>query len=111
MSGTGERVVTRVLREGARAQPGKVAIQFEDAAYTYADLWSRGRRAARVLRDAGVRQGDAVLLMQENTIRFVDAWLGIALLGAIQVPVNTDYRGDLLRHQVRNSGARVMVVE
>jgi carnitine-CoA ligase len=111
LSGTGERVVTRVLREGARAQPDKTAIQFEDAGYTYADLWSRGRRAARVLREAGVRQGDAVLVMQENTIRFVDAWLGIALLGAVQVPVNTEYRGETLRHQVRNSDARVMVLE
>ncbi|MEP7105599.1 MAG: AMP-binding protein [Chloroflexota bacterium] len=111
LRGAGERVVSRVLEDGARAHPGKIAIQFEDAAYTYADLWSRGRRAARVLRGAGVGQGDAVLLMQENTIRFVDAWLGIALLGAVQVPVNTEYRGEILRHQVKSSGARVMLLE
>jgi carnitine-CoA ligase len=111
LSRTGDRVVTRVLREGARAQPAKVAIRFEAADYTYADLWSRARKAARVLREAGVKQGDAVLVMQENTIRFVDAWLGIALLGAIQVPVNTEYRGEILRHQVKNSGARLMLIE
>src|SRR5205085_6277075 len=110
-AGTGERVVTRVLQQGARAHPDKKALRFEEADYSYADLWSRARRAAGVLRAAGVRQGDAVLVMQENTIRFVDAWLGLALLGAVQVPVNTEYRGEILRHQVKNSGSRLMLIE
>jgi crotonobetaine/carnitine-CoA ligase len=101
----------RVLHEGALAHPDKVAVLFEDRGYTSSELWSRGRRAARVLREAGVRQGEAVLIMQENTISFVDAWLGIALLGAVQVPVNTEYRGEILRHQVKDSGARLMVVD
>jgi crotonobetaine/carnitine-CoA ligase len=109
--GSGARVVTRVLRDGALAQPDKVVVLFEDRGYTFSELWSRGRRAARVLREAGVRQGDPVLVMQENTISFVDAWLGIALLGGVQVPVNTDYRGEILRHQVKDSGARLMVVD
>jgi crotonobetaine/carnitine-CoA ligase len=109
--GTGERVVTRVLQHGARAHPDKTAVRFEDADYSYADLWSRARRAAGVLRAAGVCPGDAVLVMQENTIQFVDAWLGCALLGAVQVPVNTEYRGQILQHQVGNSGARLMLLE
>lgn len=105
------RVVTRVLRDAARDQPDKLAVQFEDRGYTYSELWTRSRRAARVLREAGVGPGDAVLVMQENTIRFIDTWLGIALLGAVQVPVNTEYRGEILRHQLSNSGARLMVLE
>ncbi|HEX6349012.1 MAG TPA: AMP-binding protein [Candidatus Dormibacteraeota bacterium] len=106
-----ERVVTRVLQDAVRTQAGKPAVRFEDADYTYAQLWSRARRAARQLREAGVGQGDVVLVMQENTIQFLDAWLGIALLGAVQVPVNTEYRGEMLRHQLSNSGARLMLLE
>ena len=111
LTGGGVRVVTRVLQDAARDQPHKVAILFEDRGYTYSELWARGRRAASVLRGAGVGPGDTVLVMLENTIHFLDAWFGIALLGAIQVPVNTAYRGEILRHQVKNSDARVMVVE
>src|SRR5690242_4663390 len=109
--GAGERTVTRVLRDAVHAHPHQAAVRFEDADYTHTELWSRARRAARALRDAGVRQGDAVLVMQENTIQFVDAWLGLALLGAVQVPVNTEYRGQILQHQVANSGARLMLLE
>ena len=111
LTGGGTRVVTRVLREAAKAHPERPAIVFEDRGYTYSEIWSRGRRAARVLREAGVKEGDAVLLMEENTIAFIDAWFGIALIGAIQVPVNTEYRGEMLRHQVKTSAARVMIIE
>src|SRR5947209_19894627 len=91
--GTGERVVTRVLQQGARAHPDKKALRFEEADYSYADLWSRARRGAGVLRAAGVRQGDAVLGLQENTIQFGEAWLGCAPLGGGHVPGQPGYRG------------------
>ena len=110
-AGTGKRVLGRVLRERAAAQPDKIAVLFEDRGYSFGELWSRGRRAAGVLQAAGVRAGDPVLVMQENTITFIDASLGIALLGAVQVPVNTEYRGEILRHQVKNSGARTILVD
>src|SRR6266508_536343 len=75
------------------------------------DLWSRARRAATALSGLGVRRSDAVLVMLDNTIEFVDAWLGLALIGAIQVPVNTQYLGEILRHHVKDSGAWLMLVE
>ena len=39
------------------------------------------------------------------------AWWGIVLGGAVAVPINTAYKGDYLRHQLEDSGARVLVVE
>jgi crotonobetaine/carnitine-CoA ligase len=105
------RTVTDVLRHGASAWPEKTAVAFEDRGYTYAELWSRGRRAAAAFRAAGVRPGDAVLVMLDNVIEFIDAWLGLALIGAVQVPVNCEYRGEILRHQVKNSGARLMLLD
>ena len=105
------RTVAHVLEAGAERWPDRTAIDFGIASYTYADLWSRGRRAATVFAGEGVKRGEPVLVMLDNTIEFVDAWLGLALLGAIQVPVNTEYVGEILRHQVKDSGARLMVVD
>jgi crotonobetaine/carnitine-CoA ligase len=105
------RTVSRVLESAVQAWPGKVAIDLGSAAYTYSDLWSRARRGASVFAAQGVRPGDAVLVMLDNTIEFVDVWLGLALIGAIQVPVNTEYIGEILRHQVKDSAASLMVVD
>jgi len=105
------RTVSNVLEAGARAWGRKYAIDFGDASYTYSDLWSRARRAAAAFAGQGVRRGDPVLVMLDNTIQFVDAWLGLALVGAVQVPVNTEYLGDILRHQIKDSGASLMLID
>ena len=105
------RTVSRALEAGARAWPARVAIDFGAGSYTYSDLWSRARRSASVLSSQGVRRGDAVLVMLDNAIEFLDVWLGLALIGAVQVPVNTEYLGEILRHQVKDSGARLMIVD
>jgi crotonobetaine/carnitine-CoA ligase len=41
----------------------------------------------------------------------VHTWLGLALVGGIQVPVNTAYKGGFLSHVLRDSRAEVLVVE
>jgi carnitine-CoA ligase len=105
------RTVGRVLEAAAHAWAVKTAIDFGSATFTYSDLWSRARRAAAAFAGQGVRRGDAVLVMLDNSIEFVDAWLGLALVGAIQVPVNTEYVGEILRHQVKDSGASLMLVD
>jgi carnitine-CoA ligase len=48
--------------------------------------------------------------MLPNRIEMVDVWIGLSLLGAIEVPVNTDLAGEVLLHQVALSRARLMVV-
>ena len=99
-----------MLRHGAEVWTDRVAVAFEDQGYTYSELMSRARRAAAAFKAAGVRQGEPVLVMLDNVIEFVDAWLGLAALGAVQVPVNCEYRGEIMRHQLKNSGARLMLL-
>ena len=105
------RTVAHVLEAGAERWPDRTAVDFGVAAYNYRELWSRARRAATVFDALRVKRGEPVLVMLDNTIEFVDAWLGLALIGAIQVPVNTAYLGEVLRHQVKDSGASLMLVD
>src|SRR5438874_11568745 len=104
------RTVGQTIEAAAERWPDRTGVDLGIASYTYRDLWSRARRAAAAFAAQGVRPGEAVLVMLDNTIEFVDAWLGLALIGAVQVPVNTEYRGEILRHQIENSGARLMLI-
>ena len=99
------RTVGQTIEAAAQRWPDRIGVDFGISSYTYRDLWSRARRAAAAFAAQGVKPGEAVLVMLDNTIEFVDAWLGLALIGAIQVPVNTEYVGEILRHQVKDSGA------
>ena len=53
--------------------------------------------------------GDRVVVMLPNT-KLLPIWMAIARLGAIEVPVNTAYRGKFLEHVLVSSGARCAVV-
>jgi len=105
------RTVAQTIESAAQRWPDRIGVDLGIAAYTYRDLWSRARRAATAFATQGVKPGEAVLVMLDNTIEFVDAWLGLALIGAIQVPVNTEYLGEILRHQVKDSGAWLMLID
>lgn len=105
------RTVGQTIEAAAERWADRIGVDFGIAAYTYRDLWSRARRAAAAFAAQGVKPGEAVLVMLDNTIEFVDAWLGLALVGAIQVPVNTEYVGEILRHQVKDSGAWLMLID
>ena len=78
---------------------------------TAADVADAGGRIAGALAGFGVRPGDRVATLIENSTEAVLAWWGIVLGGAVAVPINTAYKGEYLRHQLADSGARVLVVE
>ena len=49
--------------------------------------------------------------MIENRAEQVVSFFAVLKLGAIQVPINTAYKGDFLRHQIVDSGATVFIVQ
>ncbi len=75
-------------------------------AYGEADLESN--RMANAMEALGIDRGDTVLVMMPNVVEFILVRLGLGKHGAVQVPVNTACRGNLLAH-VRHVGVNVMV--
>jgi crotonobetaine/carnitine-CoA ligase len=57
----------------------------------------------------GIGPGEYVATMQFNTIESLAGWLGLACLGAIEAPLNTDYRGALLAHALNVTRARTLL--
>ncbi|WAL68321.1 AMP-binding protein [Amycolatopsis cynarae] len=106
-----ECVLGPVLRRQAAQRPDDVHVVFGDGTkWTFTDAWLAANTAARHLAGLGVRHGDRVLSWLPNGPEAVRVWYGSNLLGAIYVPLNPAYRGRLLEHAIRLSGARVMVV-
>jgi crotonobetaine/carnitine-CoA ligase len=78
---------------------------------TAADVSQRGNRVANALIELGVQPGDRVATLVEHSAEAVVTWWDTILAGAISVPVNTAYKGEYLRHQLHDAGAKVLVVE
>jgi crotonobetaine/carnitine-CoA ligase len=78
---------------------------------SYGAAADAARSIAGGLGRIGVARGDRVLVMMRNRLEFTLAMLGIAEAGAIQVPVNVDYRGPFLEHLLNTSEASTLIVE
>ena len=78
---------------------------------TFAECRSAALAMAGTLRAAGVAAGDLVAVMAPNCRTAIHAWMGANLLGAVDVMVNTGYRGTPLEHALNLVQARVLLAE
>jgi acyl-CoA synthetase (AMP-forming)/AMP-acid ligase II len=81
-------VLGELLARNARLKPDKVALIFEGAQRTFAELDARVNRLANALAARGVKRGDNVALLMYNRMEVVEAFFGCQKLGATPVPVN-----------------------
>jgi crotonobetaine/carnitine-CoA ligase len=103
--------INETFRAAVEAAPDRLYLDFSGDTYTYARMAREVERFARGLHALGIAPGDRVVSVLENGPRAIIAWYATNRLGAIYVPINTAYKGEYLRHQIGDSGARIVVCE
>lgn len=105
------RTIPEVLRHRMLVDGDKPFLSFCGEHYSYADLWAMAARVAAGLQGLGVAKGDRVALLMGNSPDFLACWFGITLAGAVEVPLNTAHRGDLLAHMLGVSDCTVVIAD
>ena len=106
-----ERLNVREFLESAVARNADAPLLvWQGTETSYADFNAHVDRAARGWHDAGLRKGDRLAFMLDNSPEFLYAWLGAAKLGGILVAVNTGFRAEETRYLVTHSEARFALV-
>jgi len=99
-----------ILDRHATRTPDRAFIRNGDGKeISYAEFRQQVRRTAAGLASLGVRQGDTVTVWLPSGVDVMRVWFAINWIGAIYVPVNTAYRGNILAHVVENAGSRVII--
>ena len=95
----------------ARA-PDKIAAVMTGSGETlsYGELEQRSVQLARVLREAGLRPGDAVALLTENRLRAFEVYWAALRSGLYITAVNYRLKPDEVAYIVNDSGAAALVV-
>lgn len=101
--------VDGVLRRSARRVPARVAVEYGDRSWTYAELDDAVSRAASVLLDQGLAPGDRVGAYGHNSDAYLIAFLACARAGLVHVPVNQNLTGDDLAYIVGQSGSTLVL--
>lgn len=99
------------LARHAAATPRKIALRCDDDALSYRELDDRVARMAHGLLAHGVRAGDPVCVLLETSCDYVVAWLALCRIGALEVPINSGFRGTALEHALRLTSAPVLILD
>lgn len=97
------------LEDTARRFPDFPAMIFQGRRISYRQHNERVDRLAAGLQGLGVKKGDRVAVHLPNCPQFIMAYYAVLRIGAIAVPCNPIYTARELEHQLRDSGAGVMV--
>ena len=89
---------------------GKPAFRFMGATMTYAELDAASARFATYLQGLGLHPGDRVALMMPNVFQYPVALAGVVRAGMVVVNTNPLYTPRELAHQLKDSGARAIVI-
>ena len=103
--------VDDIVRRSAARHPDRVALVFDDRTWTYAALDDAVSRAAAHLLGLGLTGGDRVATVGVNSDAYLLAYLGCARAGLVHVPVNYALTGPELTYLLRDSGARLALVD
>lgn len=102
-----------VLDHRANEQPDALFLiaPEEDRRWTYSEIRRESRCVADAMFVRGAVVGDRVLIMAINSSQFVRTWLATGLSGLVEVPINTAYEGEFLRHQGNVTSPKWAVID
>ena len=91
--------------------PNKIAIVSRWGEQSYAQLWSRVCRLSSALTGLGVRPGDRVALLMQNSNHYIEVYQAAALMGVAVVPLNFRFVAGEIEYVVNHAGARALVFD
>lgn len=100
-----------LFEASARTEPDAMALAYFGAVLSRGELDELTERVARVFAEAGVGDGDRVIISLQNTPIMCAALLACWKIGAIAIPVNPMVRTIELTHLARDSGALLLLAE
>ncbi|MEZ5816402.1 MAG: class I adenylate-forming enzyme family protein [Hyphomicrobiaceae bacterium] len=102
------RTFFELLAEQAQRAPEAPAVLRACGTMTYAELHETAARVAGALRTRGIRRGDAVGILINNRVAWLEIFFGAAALGATIVPLSTWSKGPELDFLLADSGIKCL---
>ena len=98
-----------ILEKALSLYPEKEAVVCREHRFTYRQFGARVHSLARFLNSSGVRRGDRVAILHENSHEFLEAYFAAAQIGASLNPLNVRLRPLELAPILRDAGATHLI--
>ncbi len=107
------RPLRAVIAEQASRIPDKTYVYSieQDKNLTYGALFRLGNQMAQYLSDRGIEANDRVLMLSENSVEFMAAFLGVQRHGATIATANVEMNRAHIAEIVRAVGPKLVLVQ
>ncbi|WP_156289684.1 AMP-binding protein [Oceanobacillus salinisoli] len=78
---------------------------------TFNEVLYYANKVGNGLNSLGINKGEMVATMIPTQFEAIYAWYGCAMIGAIEVPINNAYKGNILKYIINNSESKLLVIE
>lgn len=93
---TNKMLVHNLLEESARTLPDQIAVVHDDKKSDYCSLNRLSNELTANLLNLGVKKGDRVALLLENSVEYIITYYSVLKCGGVAVPLSTDIKPDAL---------------
>ncbi len=100
-----------VLLDLSRTHGARPFTILDDDRISFEANWRAAAALAQALQDMGVGKGDRVAFAMRNLPEWPMVFFAITTVGAIAVPLNAWWTGAELAYGIRDSGAKVVIVD
>ena len=98
-----------ILYRGSKDYPHRVALIFGGKKFTYDDVYKKAASISSDLRIEGVKKGDRVAVLLDNSPEFVFSYFGVLMSRAIVVPINHMFKRDEIKYILEDSGSSFLI--
>jgi carnitine-CoA ligase len=100
-----------LLEARATAWPDREFLLEKERSWTFGVLDRHANQIAHFLQAKGIQSGDRVVVLMSGCEAYLALWFAISKVGAVEVPINPAYRGELLRHLLATAEMKIAVVD
>ena len=102
--------LAHMIKINAKKFPNTIALEDKKRSFTYPELNKRVNKLSHSLVSLGLKKGDKIAVLLENSIEIVEAYLAAAKTGMVIVPVHFRLVGREIKNIIDNSDAKALVV-
>jgi carnitine-CoA ligase len=107
----GDVTLPEALALAAERWPNRTFARFGSVTATFREFAADVARLGAGLRADGVQPGDRVAVLMRNSLACLHSWFAANDAGAIWVPLNTEFRGEVLAHAIRTAEPTMLIYD
>jgi len=99
------------LKRALQIGPDRTAVIHEGKWTSYRSLWMRCRKLAGMVTGKGAQPGDRIAILADNSLQYLEMYLGLPAAGFVIVPLNTRHAEPELRYALEDADAKLLITD